>query len=137
MALYEKIANYYWDRYGHEEELYGTLNDIVRVWSGFVEYTEGVPSPIAAEYALESGKSRVVAAWEKRLEEIRETLIKESRWRPAYFTIVYKILDHDPSLLQRWLKGEASHREVAEVAGYSWRTVRDAAWAFRRAGLIE
>lgn len=119
-----------------------TIEDYYRSLSRIYEYIDGVPwgymkpeNRRKLESLLESyidalkeqGKEYVINYWKERTP----------RYRPSYEKILEYILDH-PEYHTLYMESPMkAYREIAKETGYSWRTVRDALWSFRRAGILE
>lgn len=65
----------------------------------------------------------------------RATVSKAVRWRPAYELVAKKLENFDflESIIEK--RPHEAYREIARELGLSWRTVRDAIWAFGYGGL--
>jgi len=127
-----------------------TLNELVDSWRRIQDYLGGVPW----SYMKPENRRKlegIIDDWiETRIEEARDRIRKTWRERtPRYRRAYERVLDYlleDPDrlgyMLTRYYSpvfGErmAVYREIAQALGISVRTVSDAFWTFRRAGILE
>jgi len=127
-----------------------TLNELVDSWRRIQDYLGGVPWG----YMKSENRAKlesIIEDWvATRIEEARDRII--ARWRtytPRYRRAYERVLEYlleDPDrlgyILSRYYSpvfGERMnvYREIAGALGISVRTVSDAFWTFRRAGILE
>jgi len=115
---------------------------VVEAFKILDKWLEGVPF----EYMSEEGKKRfnrfVVEPLksfiaEKFLEEKIETAKERApRWRPAYSKVAEYLIEHPKELEEiSKMRPMEAYRYLASKLKISWRTVRDAFWAFRYGGI--
>jgi len=110
------------------------------------EYISGVPWEYMSPENRRKLESIVNEYIENRVEESKERIIQywrenTPRYRPSFERILEYILDHLEyyealeKAKEDYGKTHELYREIAGDLNISWRTVRDAIWTFRSAGI--
>jgi len=119
-----------------------TIEDYERSLNRIYDYIRGIPwsymkpenrrklEGILYEYieGLENeGKEYIIKTWRENTP----------RYRKSYQKILEYIIEHTEYYELYTESPMKAYREIAKETGYSWRTVRDAFWSFRKAGILE
>jgi len=119
-----------------------TIEDLHEAIEKIHEYLEGVPWNYMKPENRRKLEGIIDEYVENLVSEKKEYIIKywrehTPRYRPSYEKVLEYILDH-PEYYTLYMESPMkAYREIAQITGYSWRTVRDAFWSFRRAGILE
>jgi len=122
-----------------------TLEQWLEAREKAIEYIMGIPF----EHMTPEGYSKIDSLLDQWLyekkEQIKDLFIARltefmrfrKRYKPSYIKVLEFLIDH-PEWIDKYHEAKLrTYREIAEILGYKYSTVRDAFSYIRQAGLLE
>lgn len=129
-----------------EVDLVSTLKEYHESLQCLERYFKGVPWELIKPENRPVLDYIIGSFYESVIDEMKIKLIDYWRMRtPRYRPVFERILEHIISDLERldlvvteyWRRPSEIYRVISGDLRISWRTVRDAFWTFRQAGILE